>query len=91
MKKVFRYNIPIDDEIHKIGLTSRPLHVELGEDGRSVDMWAEHIDRVIPSELLFKVVGTGHDLPSGAHHIGTTARHEGLIWHLFEVTNQQDN
>lgn len=90
MRAVFRYQVPVDDGVHKIPMTSDPLPVvansENTRDGQwAVEFWAEHDDDADKTERLFRVFGTGHPLPDGAAYIGTAPRRSGLVLHLYEV------
>lgn len=46
--------------------------------------WAEVFPNEAKQERFFQVVGTGHDIPDGACHLGSVVMGE-LVWHLFEL------
>jgi len=80
--RIHRYEVPVDDQWHRIELTGPILHV----GGRSVwmvEFWALtgifHPGRADQ----FRVYGTGHRLPPGGwKYVGTVVHHE-LVWHLL--------
>lgn len=80
---IYRYTVPADDAWHALPLTGSVLHVACRTPG-SVDLWALHTDgpAVVRS---FRVVGTGHPLPEGSLHVGTSMiPGDRLVWHLLE-------
>jgi hypothetical protein len=94
-RRVFRYEVPVDDRSHAFRLTADPLHVEARRIGvhplapHVVDFWVEHTDGA-PAVRAFRVFGTGHLLPAGARWIGTTARtEEGFVGHLYEIQPEE--
>lgn len=82
MRRVFRYEVPVDDKWHKISLTSAPVHV--AGDVNMVEFWAESLDNILATDKYFIVVGTGHPVPQGGRYVGTCPRlPNGIVWHLF--------
>jgi hypothetical protein len=87
-RRVFRYQVPVDDRPHDLTLTSGPLHVAAAwpPEGPAVELWAEHDSGVPARGRRFLVVGTGQPLPAGARWAGTCERTRGgLVWHLYEL------
>lgn len=84
-RSVFRYVVPVDDQVHEIKLTGKPLAVDNGpREPRDVEFWAEHDDSQPEHAVKFLVVGTGHSVPEGGTYVGTAPRtREGLVWHLY--------
>jgi len=87
---MFRYEVPIDDQPHVLGLTHSPVMVAL--DSRwnfgvhQVEFWCEHTEGAPPAKRTFQVFGTGHPLPEDAKWTGTCPRSpEGLVFHLYEI------
>jgi hypothetical protein len=83
-KAVYRYEVPVDDQVHTIKLTSNPLAVAAKRQGfitYIVEFWAECTE--YPIARHFRVYGTGQPIPDAAKWWGT-ARVDGLVWHLFE-------
>ena len=46
--------------------------------------WAEVIPTMPKAARRFQVVGTGHDIPDRAKHLGSVVMGD-LVWHLFEL------
>ncbi|MFF3443616.1 hypothetical protein [Streptosporangium sp. NPDC002721] len=85
-KTVHRHVVPVDDKTHWIPLTGNPLAVAAARmwGDLVVEFWVEHHGEfAIPR--AFQVFGTGHPVPASAKWFGTTARLDGMVWHLFEV------
>jgi hypothetical protein len=84
---VFRYTVPVGDQVHAITLTdgSEPAAVAVaGEE--VVEFWAEHCAGCPEVNRQFLVFGTGHPIPAGAKYVGTSPRTMlGCVWHLYEV------
>lgn len=90
-RAIFKYELPIDDEWHQLvmPLPARVYHVAVNHMAvtaatqSSVYLWAE----VSPSgkkrgARLFRVFGTGQDIPEGAVYVGTTL--DGpFVWHVY--------
>ena len=85
---MFRYAVPVDDQVHAIELTGRPAYVANGRALDEVEFWAEHDDQRLAAEWRFRVFGTGYQLPEKAVYIGTAPRtREGLVRHLYALTH----
>jgi hypothetical protein len=85
-RKMFRYVVPVDDQMHLFDLTSDPVAVAATPDSRSVEFWAEYDPDDGQTDRAFRVFGTGHPLPNGVVWTGTCPRTaDGLVWHLYEV------
>jgi hypothetical protein len=85
-RRMFRYTVPADDRAYAFDLSDEPVHVDTTAFGLAVDFWVEHDDTEPTNRRAFQVFGTGHELPDGAHYVGTCDRTPGgLVWHLFEV------
>lgn len=87
MKRVFRYEVPVDDRPHTFRLTSNPLAVSAvrGRTGHTVEFWAEHHGDFYAVERTFIVYGTGQPIHASAKWWGTAQRVGDLIWHLYEL------
>lgn len=57
-------------------------------DGRVVSFWtvSEH-DCMARPQRTFEVYGTSHPIPDGREWRATAPRHDGLVFHVFEVTS----
>ena len=86
MRRIFRYEVPVDDQPHTIALTAGPISVGCRQANR-VEFWAIHDDDALVYQRTFIVVGTGHPLPSNSQTVHGTAVAPGgaLVWHLVEV------
>jgi hypothetical protein len=88
-RRVFRYEVPVDDEPHVFDLVSNVpvLHVNVTASVGLVEFWAEDYGGdLLTTRRAFQVFGTGQALPDGAQWRGTCDRTpEGLVWHLYEV------
>jgi hypothetical protein len=89
-RRMFRYTVPVNGQPYPHSLTGDPVHVAVGATPAEVDFWAEHADGAPERARWFQVFGTGHPLPPGARYVGTCQRtQEGLIWHLFEILQEE--
>jgi len=88
--RIFRYEVPVDDQWHEHELLGDPIAVAC-RDATRVEFWAIHDDEtpLPPRRRSFMVVGTGHPLPQEwLHHHGTAVVPGGLlVWHLLERTS----
>lgn len=84
-RRVYRYELPVDDAWHELLLTSPPHHVA-ARDPRTVELWALHDDDAPELVMSFRVVGTGQELPVPATRIVGTALAAGgsLVWHVVQ-------
>lgn len=86
-RRMYRYEVPVDDKPHPFKLGGHPGRVEAVGSGAThvVEFWAQHHDGYGLTRH-FQVFGTGHPVPGDATWRGTTGRTaDGLVWHLFEV------
>lgn len=88
-RAVHRYEVGLDGPA-VIPLTGEPRHVSALPGSAGVEFWAEHVSSRPAEDRVFTVIGTGHPVPDGAAYVGTAPRtREGLVWHLFELTQPQ--
>lgn len=81
MKRVLRYEVPVDDEVHAIH--SGPVVYVAARDPRIVEFWAIDDNKMWRE---FTVLGTGHDAPDDYEYVGTAITAGGaLVWHLMEI------
>jgi hypothetical protein len=99
MKTIYRYEVPIDDQVHSVTISGNPLAVAFRPDLPSavVEFWAEarqdtERGRMKARERTFQVFGTGQSIPDRAAYWGTTARYrdplfqvESVVFHLYEI------
>lgn len=84
MRRILRYEVPVDDQWHKVELTGRILHVACRKPG-IVEFWAFSGEEG-PFTVQFTVVGTGHEIKDDeTRYVGTTfdAHTKNLVWHLL--------
>lgn len=89
--KIYRYEVPVDDQPHTFKLTKGDLGRVRYVAGNlfTVEFWAEHWDGVPEGEVTFRVFGTGMEIPAEAQYAGTAPRtREGLVWHLYEMSRK---
>lgn len=88
MRRIFRFEVPVDDQPHRIALNAGPIAIGCRQPDR-VEFWAIHDDdpESFVGHRTFIVVGTGHPLPARVRAVHGTAVAPGgqLVWHLVEV------
>jgi len=82
VKTIFRYQVPVDDNLHTITLTGRILHVACRRM-RIVEFWAM-VGDTPAADRHFRVYGTGQQLPEQPLCYLGTALDGLLVWHLIE-------
>lgn len=83
-KRMFRYEVPVDDQEHGFTLTG-PVRA-IGGTLMYVEFWYEHDYSATYRQVRFRVFGTGHPVPDYAVYVGTAPRTpEGLVWHLYQM------
>jgi len=87
--RVWKYNVPVDDQVHEIEM---PVLAEIVHVGRAMSgfdalsFWAEVDPEQTREVRRFMVYGTGHPISRGARHHGTVVfLNLPLVWHLYEV------
>lgn len=88
-RRMFRYTIPVDDQVWAFDLAGDPVHVGSGATLDEVDFWAEYAEGAPRRARRFQVFGTGHPLPANARWVGTCPRMSGLVWHLYELVSDE--
>ena len=87
MSAIHRYEVPVDDRPHRHILGGPIVHVAAFHVD-AVEFWAVYDVDGMQQQRAFQVVGTGHEIPSGARHVGTAIAPGGrLVWHLMELEN----
>lgn len=88
MRTIYRYEIPVNDQWHRVAMTGDIVHVAARELG-VVEVWAFAGDHgTVVMDL--RVFGTGQEIPAGhdgnpLRHVGTApVRNSGLVWHLLQ-------
>ncbi|QES45221.1 hypothetical protein DEJ49_33315 [Streptomyces venezuelae] len=70
MSEIYRYEVPVDDQWHRIELRGEVLHVATRSVNK-VELWAVHHADRLALVWDFRVYGTGHPLPADVYHVGT--------------------
>ena len=87
MRKVFKYDIPVDDR-PSVSLPKGAQILSIGAQGLNIKLWAlvDPAETVIEVHQL-RVAGTGHVVvDSDLAFLGTVIFHDGaLVFHVFEV------
>jgi len=86
--KIFRYEVPIDDQWHEIQMSGKITSVGSRRPGM-VEFWAlANTDHSYDGPRSFRVYGTGHTLPDDIRpdqlHGSVIAGGGLLVWHLVE-------
>lgn len=99
-KRVLRYQVPIDDNVHAIP-DGAVVHVDTRRRD-AVEAWVEIPGEGATGDMRVQVFGTGHVVPDYAVHLGTALSPSGvsptgdpatapwqkrgaLVWHLFRL------
>lgn len=79
--RIFRYEVPVDDQWHRIEGCLAPLHVDCRQLD-VVEFWAwEYTDTTVADE--YRVIGTGKPIDDPIQYMGTAIAPGGhLVWHL---------
>lgn len=89
-RRIFRYEVPVDDQWHTIPLSGAVVQVD-AQRPDVVEFWAFHCPGAPQLARKFRVFGTGHPMPDEARtHVGAVvvaAPFGRLVWHLMEHTN----
>ena len=87
MKRVLKWDVPVDDKPHPIG-AGPVLHVACQSSPYVVQVWTEEeVPDALSAEptryVVAQVYGTGHTYPGNGFAVGTAfAGSTGLVWHL---------
>lgn len=85
---IYRFEVPVDDQWHKIPLTGDILHVGCRRP-EMVEFWALHYPSDEAMDRWFRVVGTGHPIEPRLSwtYVGTAlVPSADLVWHLISAT-----
>lgn len=85
MKRVCKWTVPVDDEVHLIG-NGKVVFVGCQYGPNSVQVWTEEAAVAPHATRPVAAFGTGHEIPDSSRHVGTAVTAGGsLVWHVFEV------
>lgn len=85
-KRIYKYPLQITDK-QEIELPVTAEVVAVQAQGDELFFWAAVDISEKTKPRVFRVIGTGHDIPDGKflHYLGTVQTHGGvLVWHVFE-------
>lgn len=89
MKRVCKWNVPVDDGVHPIG-NGKVVFTGCQFGPESVQVWTEEYAQEPQATRPVAIFGTGHEVPASAHHVGTATTAGGrLVWHVYEVRERQ--
>ncbi len=85
MKTIWKFEIPVQDEISEVLMPkgAKIVHVGSQPDRRNIALWAQVDSEAKKVIRRFKVYGTGHPLMAGTY-VGTVLVGDMLVWHVFE-------
>ena len=84
---VFKYEIPLTDELIEIEMPDNCAICEINHQGDSLFIWAL-VDIHAPLFTnKFKIFGTGHKIDDveGMYFLKTVHMPNGLVWHVFAL------
>lgn len=79
MRTIYKYRLGITTRV-PFGINDRVVHV--GMQGGLMNAWVEHQLAPPPTMRTLSVLGTGHEIPAGWTHVGTTFD-EPYVWHIY--------
>jgi hypothetical protein len=84
VKRVLKWNVPVDDNPHAIG-NGKVVHVAVQGYPDTVQVWTEEAGDVRVTRQV-QVFGTGQELRGAHGHIGSCLTGgNALVWHVYEV------
>jgi hypothetical protein len=85
MRRVFRTELPVDDQWHYRAINGPIVHVATRHE-TAVELWFIDDTDAPVHDRAFRVVGTGQPIaPALAHYVGTAVTPSGqFVWHVFE-------
>ncbi len=82
-KQVLRYEIPVDLHTHSIEFRGPVLHYAIKPGDRMISVWAEHNPSENSLTRMYKVYGTGEDIPAYLRWHATCVSEDGFVWHVY--------
>jgi hypothetical protein len=84
---IFKYEIPITDEIIAMELPDNYGLCDIQNQGDKIYMWCVIDIHAKLVKRFFKIVGTGHQITGieALYFLRTIVLPNGLVWHIFEV------
>lgn len=83
-QRLFKYNLPVDDTVHKIRMKGQILHVG-NELASIITIYTVATDEQEEGDRRFSTFRAGDAVPKTASYVGTCRDHlTHLVWHLYE-------
>jgi hypothetical protein len=83
MKMIHKLSVPIDGKQHSLSFDGNIVYVGY-QTGNQLTFWFEFNPEIHSTRTrLFRVYGTGWEIPSTAYYRGTV-QVDGFVWHLYE-------
>ncbi len=87
MYTIFKYKLPITDDVVEIELPKSNLLLSIKAQGNNICMWAMVGSDTPTEKRRFKIMGTGHEIEDARnlYFLSTVIMPNDLVWHIFEV------
>lgn len=83
-RRVFKWDVPVDDDWHEIG-SGPVVLVACQSRADVVQVWTDEPDSENYKVRAVRVYGTGQPVPLFDEHLGSVVTAMGaLVWHVFE-------
>jgi hypothetical protein len=89
---IFKYEIPITDEIITMELPDNFALCDINNQGDKIYMWCVVDVHANLVKRHFKIVGTGHQIKgiNDLFFLKTVVMPNGLVWHIFSVDKDDE-
>lgn len=84
MKRMLKWDIPLDDEWHEIPKLTAGWHVAHQTEG-FVTLWTETDLGTADDTSRARVFGTGQPFANTCTYLGSAMDPRGFVWHLIEA------
>ena len=85
MRTVWKLQIPIFQSHFSLPVGATVVAFQM-QNGTPC-LWADVETAAAPETRVFKIFGTGHQVPEGAIYVGTLQDGD-LVWHCFELRGE---
>ncbi len=84
MRKIHRFEVPVDDQTHVLRFPIDSIKHVAARDPYFVEVWAEVNPGRDVQRTVVQVYGTGQPIPDNVEHIGSAITPSGtFVWHLY--------
>ena len=91
MRTIWKYDIPVDGEVHEIHVPGPAhfRHADVQNDPGVVSVWFEvESEGTGTHPIRYTVIGTGHKVPGNGRYVRSMVTAGGaLVWHLYEIVS----